>query len=110
MWENGNIEILPDELEHHNFILDFTKAKNEEDVLYEFVRSFSFDPDNTKNFADVWHELIQALFIRVSFVHVYGLENLKNIGSSYVTTMDILNGVKNSWNKKYSDRFVITIF
>ena len=109
MWEDGSIEVFPDELPIINFNLDFSDVMTEDDVISEFDRAFGFDPKDTNDFTDVWHELLQALFIRISVVEIRGLEKLKNVGDTYEITTKILRGIKENWNNKYSNRIFVTI-
>jgi len=107
--EDGSIETLPDDLENCNFILDFSNATEEGDVIREFVNAFEFDEGDVNSFDDVWRLLLQNIFIRISVVEVRVIENLKSIDDTYDTTLKILNGIKEAWNGEYSDRFVFTI-
>ena len=109
MWEDGRVEILPDDPPKHSFLLDFSKAKTNEDVITEFVRAFDMNPKNTKDFSEIWGRLLSSLLLRISLVEVRGLENLKKIDNAYETTIKILQGIKRNWDNTYSDRFMVTV-
>ena len=107
--EDGTIETLADELEVHKFVLDFSGAQTRAEVINEFARSFDFEVEDSDDFSRVWHFLQLNLTMRISILEIRGIESLKAIDDTYGEVLEILSGIKESWNGEYSDRFFVNI-
>ena len=106
--KSGEKTVLSDRLETYNYLLDFSNIKSESDIHKCIAQSLNF-AEYDGDLGSLWEYLLQLLYTQITKIQISSFENLSNYSEYSKELIDLLDAVKNAYDRRFADRFFVNL-